>query len=351
MGFIIVLIFSTISIAGVAAYFSIYGLAAIFSGIFWPVVLMGSALELGKLVAASYVYRFRNSISFIMKTYLISAILVLMLITSAGIFGFLSMGYQQDTLPLKQQEQQISLLETERSELELFKKERLTRRRQIDADIAALPNNFITGRERLMKSYGPELEQLRDDIELYTRRIGEKTTKISDLKQKKLVSEVHTGPIIFIAKAMSSETDDATKWMIILIMFAFDPLAVALTLAINHAILQRKKKMGGHMEHSLEVLEHILSDEDEKIVLTQTKKPVAPKPVAEKSPTGKKVEVKAHVTPVSALDSRINELQQAITMLRYPDITKEQLIQRHVLEHELEEKRLQKKEVSKTQNS
>lgn len=347
MGFIIVLIFTTISIAGVAAYFSIYGLAAIFSGIFWPVVLMGSALELGKLVAASYVYRYRTSISLIMKTYLITAILVLMLITSAGIFGFLSMGYQQDTLPLKQQEQQIVLLETERSELELFKKERLTRRRQIDADIAALPNNFITGRQRLMKSYGPELQQLRDDIGLYTRQIGEKTTKISDLKQQKLVSEVHTGPIIFIAKAMSSETDDATKWMIILIMFAFDPLAVALTLAINHAILQRKKKMGGHVEHSLEVIEHILSDDDEEV---PTPKNVAKntKPVPKKQIAAKEVEHKRHGAVVSPLDMRINELQQAITMLRYHNITKEQLIQRQVLEHELEEKRLQKKEESKT---
>lgn len=260
MGFIIILILTTIAIAGCAAFFSIYGLAAIFSGIFWPVVLMGSSLEAGKLVAASYVYRFRDSISRVMKIYLISAILVLMLITSAGIFGFLSMGYQQDTLPLKQQEQQIALLQLEQTELEGFKKERLARRKQIDADIAALPNNYITGRQRLMKSYGPELAQLREDIGLYTRQIGEKTIKISDLKQKKLVSEVHTGPIIFIAKAFRSDTDDATKWMIILIMFAFDPLAVALTLGVNHAIFQRKKKLG-HVEHSLEVVEHMLSDD------------------------------------------------------------------------------------------
>lgn len=261
MGFIVILILITLAIAVCAAFFSIYGLAAIFSGIFWPVVLMGSSLEAGKLVAASYVYRFRDSISMAMKIYLISAILVLMVITSAGIFGFLSMGYQQDALPLKQQEQQIVLLESERNELEIFKKERLVRRKQIDADIASLPNNYITGRQRLMKSYGPELEQLRNDINLYTRQIGEKTIAISKLKQKKLISEVHTGPIIFIAKAFASKTDDATKWMIILIMFAFDPLAVALTLGVNHAILQRKKELG-NVEHGLEIVEHILSDEE-----------------------------------------------------------------------------------------
>jgi len=86
MLFIIVLILTTFAIAACAAFFSIYGLAAIFSGIFWPVVIMGSTLEVGKLVAVSYLYRFKHHISFIMKSYLMSAVIVLMLITSAGIF-------------------------------------------------------------------------------------------------------------------------------------------------------------------------------------------------------------------------------------------------------------------------
>ncbi len=244
MLFISILIFTTIAIAACAAFFSIYGLAAIFSGIFWPVVIMGSTLEVGKLVAVSYLYRFKESVSLLMKVYLMSAIVVLMLITSAGIFGFLSMGYQQDTLPLKQQEQQIALLVSEQIELKQFKTERLDRRKQIDADIAALPNNFIKGRQRLLKTYKPELDQLRTDIELYTKQIREKTLKISELKQQKLISEVHTGPIIYISKVLDSNTDDATKWMIILIMFAFDPLAVALTIGINNALNERKKELG-----------------------------------------------------------------------------------------------------------
>lgn len=240
MGFILVLAATTLAIAGCAAFFSIYGLAAIFSGIFWPVVIMGTSLEMGKLVTASYLYRYWNTIALITKTYLISAILVLMLITSAGIFGFLSMGYQQDSLPLKQQSQRIELLITEQAELRAFKAERILRRTQIDTDIAALPNNFITGRQRLMKSYGPELTQLRQDIELYTTRLNKKTIEISELKQKKLLSAIHTGPIIFISEAMSTKTDDATKWIIILILFAFDPLAVFLAIGVSHALLQRK---------------------------------------------------------------------------------------------------------------
>ena len=94
MGFIIILALSTLSLAGVAGYFSIYGLAAIFSGVFWPVVIMGTSLEVSKLVAVSYLYRYWKDTSRILAGYLIAAIFVLMLITSAGIFGFLSMGYQ-----------------------------------------------------------------------------------------------------------------------------------------------------------------------------------------------------------------------------------------------------------------
>lgn len=324
MGFIIILILVALSLAGSAAYFSIYGLAAIFSGVFWPVVLMGTSLEVGKLAAASYVYRYRRTISTVMKFYLISAVLVLMLITSAGIFGFLSMGYQQDTLSFKQQEQQIGLLLQEQEELRTFKEERLARRKQIDGDIASLPNNYITGRQRLMKSYGPELNNLRTDIELYTKQINEKTTRISELKQQKLVNEVHIGPIIFIAKAFSASTDNATKWMIILIMFAFDPLAVALTLGVNHAILERKKKFG-YIEPRLGVVEHAISDDDMP---------------------AKSIDPSMQTTGISVYD-----LKEAIAGMQEHDLTPAEMAQKGMLEEMLEKKIVKEKIRNPNKNS
>ena len=272
MGFITILIATALSIAGSAAFFSIYGLARIFTGSFWPVVIMATSLEAGKLVSASYLYRYWKKISFIMKSYLIAAILILMLITSAGIFGFLSAAYQQDVLPIKQNEQQIALLTGEKEELERLKIERLERRKQIDADIASLPNNYITGRQRLMKSYGPELEQLRIDIASYTDQIRQKTLKISELKNATLEQEAHVGPIIYIAAAFDSEVDDATKWLILLIIFAFDPLAVVLTIGANMAILERKKQLG-HVEHGLEIFEEMIGRDDELHELDRPTKP------------------------------------------------------------------------------
>jgi len=242
MVFIAILILITLSIASSAAFFSVYGLAQIFSGAFIPVIVMASSLEAGKLIAASYVYRFWNIINIPMKTYLISAILVLMMITSAGIFGFLSSAYQQDILPIKLQKQKIALLTSEKTELEQLKHERLTRKRQIDSDITSLPKNFVTGRQRLMESYNGELSQLRSDIASYTTQIQDKTLQISKLKNETLKSEAHVGPIIFIAEAFGKTVDDATKWLILLIIFAFDPLAVSLTIGVNIAMAQRKKE-------------------------------------------------------------------------------------------------------------
>lgn len=242
MFFITLLILSTLSIASSAAFFSIYGLAQIFTGSFWPVVIMASSLEAGKLISASYVYRYWTKMTSWMKIYLITAIIVLMGITSVGIFGFLSAAYQQDILPLEQKEQKIGLLTHEKEEVSVLKTERIDRKKQIDADIASLPNNYITGRQRLMESYGPELEQLREDVASYTDRIREITTEIQALKAETLEQRVHTGPIIFIAEVFEQDVDEATKWLILIIIFAFDPLAVVLTIGANMAILERQKE-------------------------------------------------------------------------------------------------------------
>ena len=132
MIFIALLILTTTFIAGAAAFFSVYGLAATFSGTFWSVVLMGSSLEAGKLIAASYLYRYWNKTNIWLKTYLMAGVATLMLLTSTGIFGYLSSGYQQDVLPLKQAEQQVQALEAEKVRL-------IQRKMQIDDQIASLP--------------------------------------------------------------------------------------------------------------------------------------------------------------------------------------------------------------------
>lgn len=240
MGFIAILIATAVAIAGSAAYCSIYGLAQIWNAAFWTVIILGTSIEFGKLVTVSYLYRYWNDTAKLLRGYMMAAIMVLMLVTSGGIFGFLSAAYQKDILPLEQMNAQVAQLVAQKTEWSELKTERLERRKQIDTDIASLPNNYITGRQRLMKSYGPELIQIRQDIEYYTEQLQAATTQIHELKSQVIQQEVHTGPIIFIAKAFDQTVDTAVKWMTLLIIFAFDPLAVALTIGANIAIMKRK---------------------------------------------------------------------------------------------------------------
>jgi len=262
MIFIAILLLTTLSIAGCAAFFSIYGLAAIFSGAFWPVVIMASSLEAGKLVAASYVYRYRKKISFLMKTYLISAIFILMVITSVGIFGFLSSAYQEDVLPLEEMENQIVLYDERKVELQQLKTELIAQVKTLDEQVAKIPATHSTNQRKMRESQKPEREQIQADLVRLSTEVQTATEEQHKLKANVIQQRVHTGPIIFIAKVFERDVDDATKWMIILIIFAFDPLAVMLTIGANIAILERMKKHE-KMPHSIQVYEEAMGiDED-----------------------------------------------------------------------------------------
>lgn len=247
MFFIALLILATTSIAGAAAYFSVYGLAYTFSGVFWSVVAMGASLEAGKLIAASYLYRYWHQTNILLKSYLMLGVVALMLMTSVGIFGYLSSGYQQDVLPLKMKTEQVQLLEEEKVRV-------MDRKRQIDGLMAGsvtvstvegakgIDRNAVRAlrettraRESLVKQYKAEQKDV-------TERLKQLDAELLVLKQDLIKVEAHIGPITYIAKAFDQPTDDATKWLIFLIIFAFDPMAVALTLAVNTALRVRNEE-------------------------------------------------------------------------------------------------------------
>jgi hypothetical protein len=237
MIFILLLIASTMAIAGSAAYFSVYGLANTFSGVFWSVVIMGASLEAGKLIAASYLYRYWKETNFALKAYLMAGITALMLLTSLGIFGYLSSGYQQDVLPLKQKTEQIALLEDEKGRalggpaVVAFNK----MNGEIDVNAARVLRETTRSRDQLVRQYRAEQETV-------TKRITELDTQLLALKQDVIKTEAHIGPITYVAKVFNQSTDDATKWLVLIIIFAFDPMAVALTLAVNIALRLRREE-------------------------------------------------------------------------------------------------------------
>lgn len=227
MIFIAIIFLSALMIAGTAGFFSIYGLANIYTAAFWSVIIMGASLEIGKLVAASFLQRYWTTVSAALKYYLITAIIGLMIITSAGIFGYLSNAYQQDSVAFKDVEAKVELLKQEEIELG-------TREKQIDADIARVGENYVRARIKLINSYKEEKKKISD------RRFAIRE-EMQKLSTQKLEVEAHTGPIIYIARAFGEDVDTAIKWMTLLIIFVFDPLAIALTLAGNHALMQRQR--------------------------------------------------------------------------------------------------------------
>lgn len=227
MFFGVLLMLTSLVIAGVAGWFSVYGLAHIYQGAFLSVVLMGGALEIGKLVATSYLYRYWEYTTWLLKTYLMVAILGLMLITSSGIFGYLSNAYQQDAVGIKDVTSRIELIDREYEELS-------KRELSIDAEVNAVDPKYVSARLKLMAQYKPEKEKL-------TKRRDEIRVQKLELSTKQLEVEAHTGPIIYIAKAMGKSVDTAVIWLSLLIIAVFDPLAVALTIAANAVFIRNKE--------------------------------------------------------------------------------------------------------------
>lgn len=228
MFFILLLGFGTLLLASVSGFFSIWGLAYNFAAHFWPVIAMGIALEFGKLISVSFLYRFWKKVKMTLKMAYIIPILILMLITGTGHYAYLSSGYQTDVLPFKQIQEQVILLTEE-------KDRKIDRKKQIDKQIEQLPSNFVRGRQKLINQFKAEQEQV-------TARVNEIDKQILDLKTQSLKSEAHVGPIIFISKALGVEVDKAMIILILLIVSVFDPLAVLLTLATNIAIREREEE-------------------------------------------------------------------------------------------------------------
>lgn len=248
MVFIALLILVTTAIAFAAAYFSVYGLAYTFSGVFWSVVAMGASLEAGKLIAASYLYRYWTQTHFAMKAYLMSGIAALMLLTSVGIFGYLSSGYQQNILPLKQKHERITLLEEEKARV-------LTRKQEIDQLMTGGPavNNVTRANGNIdpaaartireaTRAREALVRQYKDEQKMVNTRLQELDAEMLTLKQDVIQAEAKIGPITYIASSFNLPTDDATKYLIFVIIFAFDPMAVALTLAVNNVLRIRREE-------------------------------------------------------------------------------------------------------------
>ena len=230
MFFIFIQAIITLCVALAAAGFSVYGLAYTFAGMFAPVVFMGCALEAGKLLTASFLYRYWNKINWWLKLYLSLAVIVLIIITSIGIFSFLSKGYQEDTLVLNNNKIKIEQLESEKKSLIEQKKE--INKYRAEATKAVVSAEKST-RRWMFTEKNATAKQARADISIIDNRMTEIGKELVTLQQAQINTQLHVGPIIYLAKAIHKDVDVATTYLIVLLILVFDPLAVALTISLN----------------------------------------------------------------------------------------------------------------------
>lgn len=223
------LIISAICVSTLGAYFSIIGLGALFSGAVLAVWFMAGALELSKFVLAAYIHQRWKEIGGAFKYYLTFAIVVLSLITSLGIFGFLSDAYQSASTAI--QSENIRL-ETEKNQMEMTRQEIARLNKAIDE----VPDARITKKMKVRSEMEPAIAELTKKLEGYEKKISSYNLSIVEIQKK-------VGPLIYISRAFNIEIDAVVKYLILIFVLVFDPLAICLVIASSQAINSRSFPM------------------------------------------------------------------------------------------------------------
>ncbi len=235
---------AAIAVAGTGAYFSVTGLGVLFSGASTAVIVMASTLEFAKLVTASYLEQKWQETTLFLKVYLTSAVFILMLITSAGIFGYLSNAFQQQNIKLQQIDREILVFQTKidqnNSQIE-----------QLSTQINESNKNQTTilgkGKvnNRLLRSIDNkdrQIGKINDKISKLQEDNAKNNEEINKIRLNNLDLEKEVGGFKFVAQAFDVELDKVVKWFMFLIVFVFDPLAIALVLALNKLLKENKPK-------------------------------------------------------------------------------------------------------------
>jgi hypothetical protein len=252
MSYLILLV--AIAISGVAAWYSIAGLMAIFSAASISIAVMGSVLEVGKLVTAFWLYQNWRTVPFLLKTYLTIAVVTLMLITSMGIFGYLSKAHIDQTLGNGDNTIQIVELESQISNEQRRIDDAKLVTSQLDAAVQTLIKfDRIRGKDgaiSVRESQLVERAALSGIISEASERIKQLRTSKNELAKEQLKFEAEVGPIRYVAEFIYGETNQqilekAVRWVIITIIFVFDPLAVLLLIAANMSLSKPKTIVRG----------------------------------------------------------------------------------------------------------
>ena len=296
-----------LSLSTVAAYYSIIGLTAIFAGAVIPIIIMGSILEIGKITTTVWLRKYWHRCGWILKLYLVPAVVLLALLTSMGIFGFLSKAHMDQGIISGDSQAKLALydekIKTQKDNIETARKALTQMDAQVDQMLGRTDND--RGAERavqIRRQQAKERTLLQNDIANAQKEISKLNEERAPIAAENRKVEAEVGPIKYIAALIYGDNADtnmleaAVRWVIILLVVVFDPLAIALVLAANASKewdenddVEEENKLREQVTHEKEV-EAIVEEmpkEPEILAVTEEEeeafKALEPKPEPEKT--------------------------------------------------------------------
>jgi cell division protein FtsL len=269
---------SAVIIAGCAAFFSVTGLGVLFAGASTSVMVMAGSLEFAKLVAATYLKQTWDDIKGFNKWYLTISVGILMIITSAGIFGYLSNAFQQQSLQLQQVDREVAVWQTKIDQNN-------TQITQLSTQITESNTNqgkILDGgkvNSRLLRSVDNrdrEISKLNDKISKLQTENAKNTEEINKIKITNIDLEKEIGGFRFVAEAFGIELKNVVKFFIFLIVIVFDPLAIALIIAFNGLVMRREEEKVPSMYEVYGEKPILVSEKDAEVFFNEIENPTPP---------------------------------------------------------------------------
>lgn len=290
------ILFCALGLASVAGYYSIIGLSLLFAGVATPVIIMGIFLEISKLTIATLLHSYWKELKILMKTYLTTAVVVLSFITSIGIYGLLSSGYQSTERKDATLQNEIKLIETNIATYQVNKvdlKEELKQNQKDATQLRnALGNNnqskvdkkgnvIVSSSQGNRKAYQEQLVYITNNENILVNKIANQDSLLIKETKHKLELESNSetaaelGPLTFISKLVMKDRGTIINWLILCIIFVFDPLAISLIVASNFAFEKNKKSKQKEYktqdEELDDVVENLKEEEIEELIENSNK--------------------------------------------------------------------------------
>jgi len=256
--------FSALLVSASAAFYSVFGLSKLFAGAATQVIIMAGSLEFAKLITASLLYQYWDTINKFLRTYLSIAVFVLMIITSGGIYGFLSGAYQETATKSEFLDKSLSVLEIKQTRFEENKTDLKIEKEQLNKSISELRVSLsnpvsvsywdetaqqviTTTSSSSRRALQTELKNTIEDRNILNLKLETVQDSIMSLDSRLLDLEISNederelGPLKYLAETTGNDMGQVVNWFLLLIVFVFDPLAIAMVVAANFAFAQIKK--------------------------------------------------------------------------------------------------------------